>query len=121
MIREHEVTIYRRDGTPTEDAQGRETKAWAPVATAVPCILQMLSGSVELLAPGRDREGTALLLIAAEDLPDGVDVKESDGVVVTAGRFPFQRFVVTEVNQVAGRGMGWDDECLLEDTEESIP
>lgn len=122
MRRTHRATLYRRGGTVTEDAQGREKRAWGPaLASNVPCNLQMLAGSVEYLAAGKDLEGSALLLVSPDDLPAGVEVKPGDAWVITGGRTPFPRFLVTDVNPVGERGEGWDDECVLEDTELAVP
>lgn len=112
----YRLTLYRRSGASSEDAHGRETKAWSAVASNVPCEFTVTSGRLGAGPEGRSVE------IAAEirfrDL-EAITVQAGDGVVVSDSELPGSAYIVHRAGP--DRKLQHYRSALLLATHEAIP
>lgn len=105
----HTVTLYRRTRAGTTGYREAQTD-WTPVAVGVQADIQPGGGSVTQREAGREASGSWTGFF-----PGQPDVREDDGIEVTAGMARVRRFTVGHVGD-------WGDhlECPLQETAEAF-
>lgn len=84
-------TVTIRHDTVTRAADNSPRRVWADAAIGVKCVLTAIAGGRRMYSWGQESAVELEGLIA-----DTVPIEDGDGVVVTAGEFAGQRFVVEQ-------------------------
>jgi len=84
-------TVTIRHDTVTRAADNSPRRAWVDAAKDVKCVLTAIKGGRRMFAWGQESAVMLEGLIA-----DTVEIEDGDGVLVTAGEFAGQRFLVEQ-------------------------
>lgn len=83
------VTIRRCTKTRNVPGDGSAVESWADAATGVKVLLEQITSEKAQRTFGREHTGTMLGFAV-----DGQDIREDDGIIVTAGSYSGARYFV---------------------------